>query len=417
MEEGPGAQELTMNCEKFEPMLLDELYGELDEVTSAAVKRHVASCSRCAGLLNGMRATRRAATSALSMTEVPAGLEDRILSAVASTPPPVQPGRAAHVLSWAGRWAMRPQTAMAAVFLLMIGTSAFVIRSRRSEPAFAVSVTENGEPSVAASAVADYESLDNKAAAAAHGAGTPAAIGRPASPAMPVPTVAAKSAAESEEGALAARGSVGSGTRARDLQGVDGDDEAKLARSEIANAAGPAGAPEPPSDLAPSQKGAPAKRSQAQDSFSAGMSAYRSRDFGEAVRQFDEAAKSGDQNAALWAAKSVRDGSGCAAAIGRFDAVASKSNGTWLGNEATLESARCQIATGQLDSARTKLTKLTHVTSHATAAQQALAELDQVAARRSTGQQKGGAAGRAATAAPAPRPAAAAPRTPSADDP
>jgi hypothetical protein len=29
-----------MDCEKFESAMMDELYGELDEVTSAAVKRH-----------------------------------------------------------------------------------------------------------------------------------------------------------------------------------------------------------------------------------------------------------------------------------------------------------------------------------------------------------------------------------------
>ena len=63
-----------MDCEKFEPLLLDELYEELDELTSAAVKRHVSGCARCAGILNGMRGTRRAA--ALPIMAVPVGLED-----------------------------------------------------------------------------------------------------------------------------------------------------------------------------------------------------------------------------------------------------------------------------------------------------------------------------------------------------
>jgi hypothetical protein len=69
-----------MDCEKFEPLLLDELYEELDEVTSAAVKRHVSGCARCASILNGMRSTRRAV--ALPMLELPDGLEDRILASV-----------------------------------------------------------------------------------------------------------------------------------------------------------------------------------------------------------------------------------------------------------------------------------------------------------------------------------------------
>src|SRR5438105_3439943 len=129
-----------MDCEKAEPLLLDELYEELDELTSAAVKRHVSGCARCAGILNGMRSTRRSA--ALPIMAVPVGLEERILAAAkeAAKVVPIK-SRFSRVVSIAGSWAMRPQTAMAAVFLLMIGTSAFLIRSKdyRSKDA-AVSV-------------------------------------------------------------------------------------------------------------------------------------------------------------------------------------------------------------------------------------------------------------------------------------
>ena len=48
-----------MDCEKFENLLIDELYGELDEVTSAAVRRHAAGCARCGALLSGLKATRK----------------------------------------------------------------------------------------------------------------------------------------------------------------------------------------------------------------------------------------------------------------------------------------------------------------------------------------------------------------------
>ena len=68
-----------MDCEKFESTLLDELYEELDEVTSAAAKRHVSGCSRCASLLSGFKATRRVAV--LELVEPPGDLEDRILAA------------------------------------------------------------------------------------------------------------------------------------------------------------------------------------------------------------------------------------------------------------------------------------------------------------------------------------------------
>ncbi|HEX4449134.1 MAG TPA: zf-HC2 domain-containing protein, partial [Polyangiaceae bacterium] len=71
-----------MDCEKFETALMDELYGELDELTSAAAKRHVSGCARCAALIGGLRATRRVAT--LPRVEPPEGLEQRILAAAAA---------------------------------------------------------------------------------------------------------------------------------------------------------------------------------------------------------------------------------------------------------------------------------------------------------------------------------------------
>ena len=119
-----------MDCEKFESLLIDELYGELDEVTSAAVRRHAAGCARCGALLSGLRATRKVA--ALPMEEPSADLEDRILSAVREQQKvlPLR-ARASSVLSRAGAWAMRPQTAMAAVFLLVIGTSFVLVQSRK----------------------------------------------------------------------------------------------------------------------------------------------------------------------------------------------------------------------------------------------------------------------------------------------
>ena len=67
-----------MDCEKFESAMMDELYGELDELTSAAVKRHVAGCARCTALIGGLRATRRVAI--VPLVDPPADLEERILA-------------------------------------------------------------------------------------------------------------------------------------------------------------------------------------------------------------------------------------------------------------------------------------------------------------------------------------------------
>jgi hypothetical protein len=47
-----------MDCEKFDNVMLDELYGELDELTSASAKRHLSGCARCASQFAGMKATR-----------------------------------------------------------------------------------------------------------------------------------------------------------------------------------------------------------------------------------------------------------------------------------------------------------------------------------------------------------------------
>ena len=439
-----------MDCEKFEPLLLDELYEELDEVTSAAVKRHVSGCARCASILHGMRSTRRLAS--LPMLDMPDGLEDRILSAVkeAQKVVPIQ-SRAARALSWAGSWAMRPQTAMAAVFLLMIGTSAVFIRSRQAGDhagAVAVSVTEQGAPAGQSVPADDHDSLDNKAAAAAHGPNQPAPItAPPVATTSPVASAANAVALNADpagnsvgtvDGLTGGKGRVakeendnsallGSALSAASDAPKDKNDEARrdekksapVARaaparnSDITNSGAPAaGAPYVGDDYAARGQAVatpPATKQAAQDpqdGFSAGMAAYRSRNFGEAQRQFDGAARSGDQNAALWSAKAVKDGSGgCGAALPRFDAVAQKSSGTWIGNEAQLESARCQITLGQLDAARDKLGKLANVPSHAAQAQQALGELNQVASRREAERAKSAGAGRPAAAAPLRAPA------------
>src|SRR5258708_30339573 len=114
-----------MDCEKFESAMMDELYGELDELTSAGAKRHIAGCARCAALFDGLRATRRIAV--LPLAEPPAHLEERILLATRGAVRVLHMhmhGRLSRAVSLAGSWAMRPQTAMAAVFLVMIGMSA-----------------------------------------------------------------------------------------------------------------------------------------------------------------------------------------------------------------------------------------------------------------------------------------------------
>lgn len=135
-----------MDCEKFDSHLIDELYDELDEVTHAAMKRHTESCARCSGVLSGLRATRE--VGILPLVEPSDDLEDRILEAAnaAQLKVPWQ-RKAMRAIAWAGSHAMRPQLAMAAVFMLIIGSSLLLLRAKPGSPGAApVRVTEHGEP-------------------------------------------------------------------------------------------------------------------------------------------------------------------------------------------------------------------------------------------------------------------------------
>jgi hypothetical protein len=136
-----------MDCEKFDQHVIDALYDELDELTMASMKRHMESCSRCAAAFSGLRATREVAI--LPLDEPSDELESRILFA-ASAAQKKTPWhkKALRGLAWAGSHAMRPQLAMAAVFVLVIGSSLLLLRARPGTPSLApVRVTERGEPS------------------------------------------------------------------------------------------------------------------------------------------------------------------------------------------------------------------------------------------------------------------------------
>ena len=137
-----------MDCEKFDQHVIDELYEELDELTHAALKRHVEGCSRCAAILSGLRATRD--VGILPIEEPSDGLEARILDAafVAQKKAP-WPRKVLRGLAWAGSHAMRPQLAMAALFFLVIGSSLLLLRAKPGAIA-PVRVTERGAPAVEA---------------------------------------------------------------------------------------------------------------------------------------------------------------------------------------------------------------------------------------------------------------------------
>jgi hypothetical protein len=139
-----------MDCEKFDQHVIDELYEELDELTHAALKRHVEGCSRCAAILSGLRATRD--VGILPIEEPSDDLEARILDAafIAQKKAP-WPRKVLRGLAWAGSHAMRPQLAMAALFFLVIGSSLLLLRAKPGTIA-PVRVTERGAPALEAEA-------------------------------------------------------------------------------------------------------------------------------------------------------------------------------------------------------------------------------------------------------------------------
>lgn len=100
-------------------------------------------------------------------------------------------------------------------------------------------------------------------------------------------------------------------------------------------------------------------------------------------------------------------------ALGRFDALAQKSAGQYIGNEASLRAARCQMAMGQTDAAKARLAQLQQSSTHQQQAQAAMNDLNQALAAK----QAGGGTGVHAAAAPkkAAAPARAAPAKPSSE--
>jgi hypothetical protein len=366
-----------MDCEKLESALMDELYGELDELTRASVKRHVAGCTRCAALLGGLQATRRLAS--VPQVAPPAGLEARILEATSRAMPATAPvrRRLASIVSIAGSWAMRPQTAMAALFLVTLGTSVLLMHGRSSRaPAIApVTVVEEGSPAPAAASAPAAENAPPPYYASASavendGRGEPAPRDRQGALAAKPSGHAALSDNELATRDDVAERSVGVARKSAAAPAMPspggGGGATAGARAEWRFATAPAAAPADAPMSAPMAAAAPAPASPvaaegtsgtAVSPFDAAMAAYRAKRFDDARRGF-EALAAADPNADLWAARSVRESRGCGAAAARFDQVARRATGTSTGWQAQLDGARCHASLGDADGARARLRPL-----------------------------------------------------------
>jgi hypothetical protein len=366
-----------VECEKFESLLIDELYGELDEVTSAAVKRHAAGCARCGALLSGFRATRKVAS--LPVEQPSSDLEDRILSAVREQQK-VLPFRArmSTVLSRAGAWAMRPQTAMAAVFLLVIGTSFVLVQSRSKHAAPSLmGGSAEGTPVAAAAAPTAMASsayaLDGKEAAFAHGLAEQPQTRR--ATAIPSTEAQDESKDKRDETSLATA-TLGKEeaeknnlpTNAGAIAGATDDLTRRMQQAQ-----GGGGAAGPMATAPSAQTQAPYGGGGV--SFGSAKLLYDARRYDEAKAQWDVLAPT-DANAALWAARAERAKAGCTdAVIQRYEQVRTRAGNTAPGNEATLDVGRCYRSGGQASLARSRFSSLLPTQFYGPAAQQ---ELDQM---------------------------------------
>lgn len=383
-----------MDCEKFDRIVLDLLYDELDELTTAAAKRHMEHCARCRAIGSGLRATRE--VGALPLVEPPDGLELRILQAEEQATQLLPIGkRLGRGLSLLASYAMRPQVSMAALLMLMIGSSLFFLRSQPGAREH-VLVTERGVPE------SDNETVTivpkkSEAAEPARAAGRatqPQHVeeiaprrDRAAEPkAESAPSPAAAPVAQFAPAPRTEAARAGSAIDAlSDEKGSEGSTE-----------------PSPDSDA----------------SYDAAMAAYRDGRYTEAKNKFDEIASLGGPhaaNAALYGAQALRRISGCPTAAPRFEEVHARYPGS-VGSDAAWQAADCYRSLGDLTRARQTYTQLESDPSYKTRAKEAIAELDQRVADQELAMKRAAAAAAAEKAAPA-APVAAAKAKPSAPPP
>lgn len=286
-----------MDCEKFDTNLMDALFEELDEVTSAAMKRHADSCAHCTGLEAGMRAT--LGVGQLPLEQPSDDLEARILSAAFAA----QRGepwyrKVLRSLSWAGSYAMRPQFAMAALLVVVLGSSVLLLRAR---PGAVVAVTpaQDGQPELTpAGPQPALTSLEPQPATGEPIANLDKQIQRPKSVA---------------------------GATSPDADGAeDAPEPVKLAEAEL------------------------------EDVYERGLRNYKAGSFVEAQRDFATVNNNGGgnaSNAALYEARSVRAHAGCKSAVTYYNNVRSRFGATAASADAAWEQADCHQMLGQTEDA------------------------------------------------------------------
>jgi hypothetical protein len=317
-----------MDCEKFDHVLMDLLYAELDELTHASAHRHAVQCQRCRGVFAGMRATRDVGT--LPPIDPPSDLETRILDAERQVRHDLPfRARIGRTLTIAAGYAMRPQLAMAALLLLMIGSSLLLLRPRPTPgPNARVHVTEHGTPTPEGELIVSLSPSGEATVASPVATAVSVASAEPRPVVPVVPGVPPTHVAVAEQ------------------------DEVDRARAEADDRA-----------------------------YAAAMESFRAGYHSRAVEQFDAIVKDSGKNAPaaeLYGALAAEQASGCAAALPRFDSVSAGNVNSSLGHQATWHSATCRAQLGHNRRALLDFQKLLLVPAYQQRARQALAQLAQV---------------------------------------
>lgn len=371
-----------MDCETLEALAIELVYNELDAQQTAEAEQHMLECNRCSALVARLRVGLHAANTML-LEEPPASLESQILAAIATQKPSHSPNwskRIMHFLSIAGSYAMRPQYAMAVVFVLLVGSSALLLRTR-SLPirTTATRVTEDGVPVTEAM----KEALPTQE-------GAPALIQRPTSPAVtasmanaPTPIAKAEtiripsvpSIANEEMNPRSVdkdkqnkKEETPVSTSEAESNNVESKDvaigrEAPPLSSAIAGAAPQTAAPiqVEKSQLSMQRQAGSGAAQEAGPSlsFAQNMALYRAGRYAESAQNFDRLSRTGTQTVTslLYAARSYKNLGNCAQALARYQRIVNVYGLTTEANLAAQEGAQCAKQLGDVATAQSLLEK------------------------------------------------------------
>jgi hypothetical protein len=352
-----------MDCANFDNLVLDALYDELDADASTGMDEHAAGCEACASRIARLRKTQELTRSALE-SPFPAGLEDRILAA-AEAAMAAPTAAKSNVISLADRrppaardkddkdddkddapkksgvvaFLAKPQFAIAASFVLLLGgLAAFINMTAKRESAATSMAPAAGQGAAAASAAPNEQGQDQDG--------------------VPSNTIVAASATATP-------------TASQQLA-LNEDREAHQAPAPMpGNWKGHAGPASKDTKEEAEKKADP-------DSFAYNRGLAESGNCKQALPKLEALAKTNPQ-AELVVARCLAQTQNCAAAVPRFDSAARRNAGTETGSRAALEAANCYNRENQTAAARGRYSTLKNDSHVGNEANAQLDELDKKA--------------------------------------